>query len=257
MSIRVLIFEDEQPAAVQTARLLHQYNPEIEIVKTIDTVFRGIEWLKKNIAIDLILMDIQLADGTCFEIFDHIKINSPIIFITAYDEYAITAFKVNSIDYLLKPLYFEDLAYALDKFESINNKLDNGFDIKIDEQITSLSESNLNQYRKRFLIHIADKYHIVYVKDILYFYIEENSVFLTDVNGKIYALDYTLDKVAKLLDPDDFFRINRRFIISLNSIEKMNSFSQYRIKLKLKKCADEDIVVSRKRHADFKNWIEQ
>lgn len=257
MGIRVLIFEDEQPAAVQTAKLLRQYNPEIEIVKIIDTVINGVEWLKKNIAIDLILMDIQLADGTCFEIFDYIKVNTPIIFTTAYDEYAIKAFKVNSIDYLLKPIDYEDLAKALDKFKSINYNHDKDFEIKLHDQISNISESNLNQYRQRFLIHIADKYHIVYVKDILYFYIEENSVFLTDVNGKIYALDYTLDKVVKLLNPREFFRINRRFIISLNSIEKMNSFSQYRIKLKLKKCSDEDTMVSRKRHADFKNWIEQ
>ncbi len=257
MSLRILIFEDEPFAAKETAGLLKQYDSKIEIVDIIDTVFGGIGWLENSKDIDLILMDIQLADGECFEIFDYIKINIPIIFTTAFDEYALKAFKVNSIDYLLKPLDFDELKLALDKFKLLNTDNKDASINKINKKISDLSDSELNKYRQRFLIHYADKYQIVKVKDILYFYIEENAVFLVDISGNNYSLDYTLDKVNRLLDPDNFYRINRKYIISINAIDKMISFSQYRIKLTLKNCSDNEIVVSRKRFSGFKDWIDQ
>ena len=257
MKIHALIFEDEKYAADQISDLLNQYDPEIEIVEIIDTVKVGVEWLKHNIAPDLILMDIQLADGICFEIFDYVKINAPVIFTTAFDEYAIKAFKVNSIDYLLKPIDFNELSKALNKFKSLNYKIENSALNQLQKQINNLVESSPAQYRQRFLIHVADKYNIVNTSDIIYFYIEENSVFLCDKDGQCYDVDYTLDKVQKLLNSDEFFRINRKYIIQINSIEKMTSYSQYRIKLRLKKCRDEDIIVSRERVRGFKDWLEQ
>ncbi|MFC2104052.1 LytR/AlgR family response regulator transcription factor [Bacteroidota bacterium] len=257
MKIKVLIFEDEKYAAEQISDLLFQYDSEIEIVEIIDTVKGGIEWFKVNNAPDLILMDIQLADGISFEIFDYFKVNAPIIFTTAYDEYAIKAFKVNSIDYILKPIDYGDLSRALDKFKALNYKVETDSLNQLQTQINNLVESVPKQYQQRFLIHVADKFHIVNTCDILYFYIEENSVFLTDINGQSYSLDYTLDKVHKMLNPDEFFRINRKYIIHLNSIEKMTSYSQYRIKIRLKNCKDDDIIVSRERVKDFKDWLEK
>lgn len=257
MKITILIFEDEKYAAEQISDLLFRYDSEIEIVGFIDTVKAGIEWFKCNLVPDLILMDIQLADGISFEIFDYIKVNAPIIFTTAYDEYAIKAFKVNSIDYILKPIDFSDLSTALDKFKLLNYKVETSSLDQLQKQITNLGESVPRQYRQRFLIHVADKFHVVNTSDILYFYIEENSVFLTNVNGQSYSLEYTLDKIYKLLNPDEFFRINRKYIIHLNSIEKMTSYSQYRIKIQLKNCKDDDIIVARERVKDFKDWLEK
>jgi len=202
-------------------------------------------------------MDIQLADGISFEIFEYIKVNAPIIFTTAYDEYAIKAFKVNSIDYILKPIDFTELGNALDKFKALSLKSGNTSFSHLQNQINSLIELAPKQYRQRFLIRFSEKFHIVNTNDILFFYIEENSVFLKDVHGKNYAMDYTLDKVYDLINPDEFFRINRKYIICLKSIEKMIPYSQYRIKIKLKNCKDDDIIVSRERVKDFKEWLEQ
>ena len=139
----------------------------------------------------------------------------------------------------------------------MNYKAENTSLNHLQKQIKDLIETAPKQYRQRFLIHVADKYQIVNTSDILYFFIEENSVFITDNNGQSYSLDYTLDKVHKLLNPDEFFRINRKYIVHLNSIEKMTSYSQYRIKIKLKNCKDTDIIVSRERVKDFKDWLEK
>ncbi len=158
---------------------------------------------------------------------------------------------------LLKPIDFDELSKALDKFKSLNYKAENTSLNHLQKQIKDLIETAPKQYRQRFLIHVADKYQIVNTSDILYFFIEENSVFITDNNGQSYSLDYTLDKVHKLLNPDEFFRINRKYIVHLNSIEKMTSYSQYRIKIKLKNCKDTDIIVSRERVKDFKDWLEK
>lgn len=257
MKIKVLIFEDEKYAADQIVDLLLQYDSEIEILDVIDTVESGVKWFKNNTSPDLILMDIQLADGISFEIFDYIKVNAPIIFTTAYDEYAIKAFKVNSIDYILKPIDFDELSNALDKFKSLNFDAKTESLEKLQTQIDNLVEAAPKQYRQRFLIQAADKLHIVNTSDILFFFIEENSVFLTNVNGQSYSLEYTLDKVYKLINPEEFFRINRKYIIHLKSIQKMNSYSQYRIRIQLKNCKDDNIIVSRERVKDFKYWLEK
>lgn len=257
MKIKVLIFEDEKYAADQIADLLLQYNSETEILDVIDTVERGVKWFRENTKPDIILMDIQLSDGNSFEIFEYVKINSPVIFTTAYDEFAIKAFKVNSIDYILKPIDFSDLSRALDKFMSLNYQSETESLNRLQKQINNLVELAPKQYRQRFLINIADKLDIVDTCDILYFYIEENSVFLNTISNKAYGLDYSLEKVQQLLDPNMFFRINRKYVIHLKSIEKMSAYSQYRIKLILKNCNDNDIVVSRERVKGFKKWLEQ
>lgn len=257
MGLNVLIFEDEHYAAEQLVELLHKFDAKIEILEIIDTVKKGVEWLKQNIAPDLILMDVQLADGISFELFDYFKIESPIIFTTAYDEYAIRAFKVNSVDYLLKPIEFGSLANALRKLNE--SKLLRGskeiHDIK--GQINNLIELVPIQYRQRFLIQIADKFITVNTGDIMYSYIHNNSVFICDRKGQSYAVDYTLDKIQKMLDPKSFFRINRKYIIHLDSIGKMVTYSKYRIKIQLKNCSSDDVIVSRERVKDFKMWLDK
>jgi len=257
MKIGVLIFEDEQYAADHLVELLKKYDSGIEILEIIDTVKEGVKWLKVNDAPDLILMDIQLADGISFEIFDYINVSAPVIFTTAYDEYAIKAFKVNSIDYLLKPIEINTLSAALNKFHK-SNLLNNSKElIKLQSQINNVIESVPVQYRQRFLIQIADKLITVNTSDILYIYIAENSVFLCDISGQCYAVEYALEKIQKMLNPNQFYRINRKYIIHYNSIEKMTAYSQYRIKVKLKKCPDDNVVVSRERVKEFKKWLDK
>jgi two-component system, LytTR family, response regulator len=257
MKTGVLIFEDEQYAAEHLVELLHQYDSEIEILKVIDTVKEGVEWLKLNNAPDVILMDIQLADGISFEIFDYINVSAPIIFTTAYDEYAIKAFKVNSIDYLLKPIEKIALSLALDKYKKVKSSTEKGAIDQLQKQLGSLLETIPLQFRQRFLIQIADKFITINSGDILYSYIEENSVFICDIKGQCYAVDYTLDKVQKMLNPKEFFRINRKYIIHYNAIERMSAYSQYRIKIYLKNCKDDDVIVSRERVKEFKMWLDK
>lgn len=251
--MNVLVVENEKPAADKICRLLRKIDSSVDIKDVLETVESTITWLQDNPAPDLILMDVQLDDGLCFEIFEALKVEVPVIFTTAYDEYTLKAFKVNSVDYLLKPVEESALRAAIEKYRKVfSGRLPSRDDIeKIIKDISG-------QYKSRFLIKTATGYKSIPVNEISHFHICERNVFLKDKAGKDYGLDYSLDQLQKVLDPEKFFRINRDCIISIESILRITAYSASRLQLTLQNERDNDIfVVSRDKTADFKKWIDR
>lgn len=249
--MKVLIIEDEQLATQKLKRLLKDIDANIKIVDVLESVEKTTNWLLSNSHPDLIFMDIQLEDGICFEIFEKCKINTPVIFTTAYDEYTLRAFKVNSVDYLLKPIKTDELRNAIAKFNQLHNRLENG---KIETIINQL----LPKQKERFLIKIGEHYKSIEISDINCFYIEERCNFISDNTGKNYAIDYSLDKIEKIVDPKMFFRINRNMIINFYAIQDILAYSSSRLKLTLSNWNEKDeILVSRERVVDFKKWMDR
>jgi DNA-binding LytR/AlgR family response regulator len=251
--MNILIIENEKPAAEKLVRLLMKIDKSITIFGVIETVEESINRLQEKPQPDLILMDIQLDDGLCFEIFETIKVDLPVIFTTAYDEYTLKAFKVNSIDYLLKPVEEDLLKAALAKFKKLYADND-----PFKKDFRQLMFELRNQYKSRFLIKIGEKYRSVPVGEISHFHINERSVFLNDNLGKDYGIDYSLDQLQTMLDPRKFFRINRECIINIYSIATMYSFSSSRLQITLKDKEKSDLfIVSRDKVAEFKRWIDK
>ena len=247
----VLIIEDEQFASQRLIRLLSEITSEIVILKVIESVEKAINWFHVNKQPDLILMDIQLEDGLSFEIFENSDIKSPIIFTTAYDKYTLKAFKVNSVDYLLKPIKLSELKIALDKFKKLHYHNSN---VKIENALSQL----LPKKKERFLIKIGEHYKSIEVSLINCFYIKERCNFINSSGGKNYPIDYSLDKIESMVDDKVFFRINRNMIVNFSSIEDILAYSSNRLKLTLKDWAEtEYILVSRERVGDFKNWMDR
>lgn len=246
----VLIIEDERIAVDRLEKLLKEVAPDFFVMARLGSVKESVIWLQQNQP-ELIFLDIQLSDGLSFSIFDHISINTPIIFTTAYDQYAIKAFKLNSISYLLKPVRREDLSEALDKYKILKPSTAVDF-----ESLLSAIQGR-TEYRKRFLIQIGEKFRKIETADIAYFYACEKSVFLKTLEGNSFPSDHTLDALEEMLDPKEFFRINRRYLISMKSIKTMLAWSRSRIKVTVHPPADDelDTVVSIDRAADFKGWI--
>lgn len=249
--IRVLIIEDEKPAAEFLEHQLLQIDPDLKIMEKLATVRESVEWLSENKP-DLIFMDIHLADGNCFKIFDQVQIKTPVIFTTAYDQYAIKAFKVNSIDYLLKPIMEDDLRKSLEKFYEIK-RLPVQDVIDISEVIRSLGRKP--EYQQRFMVYAGEKIKAIKTADIAYFYIAEKVVFMCTFEGRHYGMDQSLDKLESMIDPDIFFRVNRRFLVNLESIETMYQLSGSRIKIMLKPKAPEEVTVSFHRVSAFRKWL--
>jgi len=246
--IAALIIEDEKPAARRLQRMLAKEN--IDVLEILNSVNSAVAWLQSNPQPPLVFCDIQLSDGIAFEIFEKIKINSPIIFTTAYDEYAIRAFKLNSIDYLLKPFTQEDLKSAIDKYKNFN--------LKIIEQDFSGILRNINQhkfYKERFLVKKGVYLRIITTENIDFFYSENKISFLHTFLNKEYIIDESLEKLTKILDPKKFFRINRQYIINKNAITEMIKLSNRRIKVILKD--KKEIIVARERAGDFMIWLEK
>ncbi|GAB3327957.1 LytTR family DNA-binding domain-containing protein [Marivirga atlantica] len=249
----VLIIEDEIPAQERLKKQLLTIDDEVEIVACLDSVKKAIQWLNDNSHPDLLFLDIQLADGLSFSIFDSISTDKPIIFCTAYDEYAIQAFKLNSVDYLLKPIAQEDLESALDKFKKLHADKTPSIDMKALQQMLSSPTQN---YKKRFMVKIGDKIKSVETKSISFFYSEQKATFFQTTEQKKYLIDYTLDQLQELIDPSTFFRLNRKYITSLEAISEVFAYSNSRLKVKLKNCDDQDILVSREKVAKLKDWLD-
>lgn len=253
--MKVLIIEDEKPAAKRLTKLVQQFRPEIDVLGMLDSVESAVEWLETYKKPDLIFMDVQLADGVSFEIFGQTEVTSPIIFTTAYDEYALQAFKVNSLDYLLKPIDPEELEKALcqyDKYYLNNNKaVDNS---AIEQLLQTLTQK---EYKERFLVKIGQQLTYLKVSDIAYFYSEDGLIFACQENGKRHNLDYTLDQLMDLLNPAYFFRINRKIITHLPSIKKIHTYFNSRLKLELSPSTELETIVSRDRVGDFKRWLDK
>lgn len=250
--MKVLIIEDEQPAVRKLIRLLEEVDPATVIVDVLSSVEQAINWFSVNTPPDLVFMDIQLEDGISFEIFDLLEIKIPVIFTTAYDEYALRAFKVNSVDYLLKPIVLEELRKAVDKFNTIH-RLNMGY-----TRLETIIKELYPVRKERFMVKIGEHYRSVPVSAIRCFYIAERSTFILDDTGKNHPVDYSLEKIEQLVDPNLFFRINRNFIIAYGSIGDIINYSSNRLKIILYGWDRKDIIlVSRERVASFKAWIDR
>ncbi len=253
--MNVVIIEDEHLTAERIATLLRQIDPGIEILSIIDSVKRSVEWFKSNQKPDLVFMDIQLADGLSFDIFDIIKIEAPVIFITAFQEYAIKAFKVNSVDYLLKPVSEEDMQAALDKYKRYFNR-----ELAVPaiggDLLKNIREMISKPYKSRFMVRVGEHIRSVDVGNILYFYSLQKGTYLHSSDRHNYVIDYTLAGLEALLDPQLFHRINRRYLITHKAISDVVSHSSSKLKVKLLHSDDDEIYISRERMTSFKDWLD-
>ena len=246
---KAVIVEDEALAAERLEQLIHKIDKEMLIEAKLDSIAAAVKWFSQNKA-DLVFMDIHLSDGLCFKIFERVEIKSPIIFTTAYDQYAIKAFKVNSIDYLLKPIHEKELAAAIQKFKSMKTETAPDF------QQLFKSFLQKTEYQKRFMVNAGQKIRSIDVNEIAFFYAEEKIVILQTREALVkYSLDYTLDKLEEILVPTSFFRINRKLIVSMDAIKNMYAYSKGRIILELLPKPDFETIVSIDRAAEFKQWL--
>jgi two-component system, LytTR family, response regulator len=258
--MKVVIIEDEQMAANRIKALLAAYDSDIEIIAHLDSVKKSAQWLLNNPHPSLIFMDIQLGDGISFEIFELVKITCPIIFITAYNEYAIQAFKVNSVDYLLKPLNKESLYQALEKYKKLFSHatpIQNMPEISLDV-LTQLMGSFNKSYKNRFIVKVGEHIKAIAVRDILYFFSREGGSFLQCNDKKRYLLDLTMDQIEQQVNPATFYRINRQYLVSFEAIRDIISYSNSRLRLDLLQAEDQkEIIVSREKVSDFKEWLDK
>lgn len=255
--MRVLIVEDEIPAAEKLERLLTQYDPDIEISGRFDSVEKTVQWLENiDNKVDLLFLDIQLADGLCFEIFRRVQVNKPVIFTTAYNEYAIEAFKVNSIDYLLKPISYEDLYRSMSKLESLREILPTSqHRIQFEELSQALSHLQKN-YKTRFMVKVGEHIRSVTTENIALLYAEGRTVFMLTGAGKRFIIDYKLEELETLLDPGKFYRVSRTFIVNINAVSDVIMYSNSRLKVRLNQEFDKEIIVSREKVSQFKIWFD-
>jgi len=246
-----LIVEDEKVAAERLVGLIKNYDPSIDVTEIVQSVRLAVQWLNTHQAPDLIFMDIQLADGLSFEIFEQTIVKTPVIFTTAYDEYALKAFKVNSIDYLLKPIDPDELKNAIEKFKESNSPKE------IPAQVfDSIMHSLTKKYKNKFVMNVGEHIKVFTTEDIQCFYSIEKCTFLQNKSGRDYGINYSLDQLEDLLDPAQFFRINRKFIVSLSAISDIISYSNSRLKVKLHSNESNDLIVSREKVQDFRKWLE-
>lgn len=251
--IKVLIIEDELPAAKRLEKLLSEVAPEFQVVKHCDSIETSIHYLKSGALPDLIMLDIQLGDGLSFEIFKQVDILCPVIFTTAYDEFSIKAFELNSIDYLLKPINKDKLSKSIEKF----NRLHQSSHQQDWRLIATLLDKEKKEFKQRFLVTVGEHLHTIQTNEIAYFYSVEKSTFLTTTAGKTLPLDFSLDKLEGLLSPTQFFRINRQFIVSFQSIKKIFIQSKSRIKLMIEPMVKDEVLISTARTHEFKEWLDR
>jgi DNA-binding LytR/AlgR family response regulator len=249
--MKTLIIEDEQIAFEKLKSLLGQLSPEIEIVGHLKSIEEGIAFLTKQPAIDLAFFDIQLEDGLSFSILESVESNFPIIFTTAYDEYAIRAFDHHSIAYLLKPIHKTDLKKALDKHKT--QRIDSAYSklLKL-----AIQEARKTEYKERFTVKIGDKIRLFETNEICCFFSRDKGTFIQTSVGKQYLVDYSLEQIATLVNPKKYFRANRKHLIRIDALEKVVQHSNSRLKVFLVPPFDEDIIVAREKVSDFKAWLE-
>jgi two-component system, LytTR family, response regulator len=251
--MNVIIIEDEKPSARRLQRMLSALNVETQTM--LHSVEESIAWFQNNKHPDLIFLDIQLSDGLSFEIFETIEIKSAIIFTTAYDEYALQAFKLNSIDYLLKPIDDDELEKAVNKYKDRSAEKES---VTLDfNDIKKLLVNPINrEYKKRFSIKVGQHLKLINIEDIECFYSENKGTYLHTSEGRNYLLDTTLDNLENELEPQTFFRINRKFFVNINAIKDMVSYTNSRLQIKLNSYNEQDVIVARERVKDFKTWLE-
>lgn len=249
--IQTVIVEDEKPAARRLQRMLEKLN--VQVIATLSSVEEATNWFLQHEHPELIFLDIQLSDGLSFEIFENVDIGCCIIFTTAYDEYALQAFKLNSIDYLLKPIDDEELEAAIEKFRKTRHSSPAAIDLKNLKNLLNLPTSN---YRKRFSIQVGQHLKLINSEEISCFYSENKGTYLQTTENRSYLLESSLDKLEQELDPEKFFRVSRKFIIRMKDISDIITYSNQRLEVRLQHYNHQQIIVSRERVKDFKEWLE-
>jgi DNA-binding LytR/AlgR family response regulator len=255
LNIRVLIIEDEVPAAEKLERHLRKYSAGISVTAKIPSVSESVQWLATNQSqVDLIFMDIQLLDGLSFEIFKQVNIDKPVIFITAFNDYALEAFKVKGIDYLLKPVSFADLSASLDKLKDLSIKL--AWDKKLETIRETLSAMPQKAYKTRFMVKLGDHIRSITSDQIALLFADGRDVYLFTSDNKKFIIDYTLENLEELLDPKHFFRANRSYIVSIHFIQDVVVYSNSRLKVVPSIKSDQEVIVSREKVNEFKQWFD-
>ena len=250
--MRVVIIEDEAPAATRLAKLLHTITDEVEVLKKIESVEAAIKYLESGINIDLIFMDIQLADGLSFDIFQQTQVKPPVIFTTAFDQYTLKAFKVNSIDYPLKPIDENELEQAVDKYRKLYDQKGNGLTDRIMKMV---QEMNSVRFRERLLIKRGQQLSYLKTESTAYCYADGKLCYAIDFNNNKYLLENNLSQLEEQLQPNKFYRINRHLLINIESVNKVHTWLGGRLKLELAPAIKADTVVSRERVNGFKEWL--
>jgi two-component system, LytTR family, response regulator len=256
LSLSVLIIEDETPAAEKLERYLQRFSSDIKVKAICDSIESAVMWLKENQStVELIFMDIQLKDGLSFNIFKEVTVQKPVIFVTAYNEYALDAFKVNSIDYLLKPVTFDDLSASLKKFENLREQM-TPTEAK-QEKIKLLAESNTNKtYKERFMVKVGDHIRSITIDQVLFFFADGRDVYLVTTQLRKFIIDFTLESLEEVLSPKNFFRVNRSFILHIPFIQDVVVYSNSRLKISTQPAWDKEIIVSREKVNEFKEWFD-
>ncbi len=256
--MRVLIIEDEIPAQRLIKDLLQEIDSEIEILGCLNSVKSAVNWLNENSHPDIVLLDIQLSDGLSFEIFKQVQIECMIIFTTAYDEYAMQAFKVNSLDYLLKPIEKEELQLALEKYTQYSKQFIQKKNTSTDfNEVAALLMSGKKEYRKRFLIQSNESFFYLKVEDIAFFYSTQGITFAVTFEKREYPVNFSLESLKDQLDEDMFFKTSRQIIISIKAIKKVHTYFQRKLKIETDPVHSEDIIVGKDKAASFKRWLDR
>jgi DNA-binding LytR/AlgR family response regulator len=252
--MQVIIIEDEAPAANRLAKMLQSISDGIEITKRLDSVESAVKFLKSARDADLIFMDIQLADGLSFDIFQQTEVVSPVIFTTAFDQYTLKAFKVNSIDYLLKPIDEKELKQAVEKYRQLYDKKENGFSEKL---LKAMKEMNTNRYKERLLIKRGQQLSYLKIESTAFCYADGKLCYAVDFSSNKYLLEYNLSQLEEQLQPKKFYRVNRHLLVNIEAVSKVHTWLGGRLKLELLPSANTDTVVSRERVNGFKEWLGQ
>ena len=251
--MKTIIIEDEKPAAEKLQRAIFNNHPEVEVVAVLDSIESSTIWLQQNPLPDLIFMDIELSDGLSFKIFEKVTITCPVIFTTAFDEYWQEAFEHNSIDYLLKPIRQEKLDAALNKYD----KLKQYFVQNLQQMLASKQQPGNSGYKKRFLVKQGSDYASIKIEDIGYFYATHKLVCLVDQKNRKYILDQSLSEIEKQLDPAQFYRVNRKYLIQLSAIKKIKTYPRSKLLLEVEPVINDEIIISQENVAAFKDWMGQ
>lgn len=255
--MRVLIIEDEPLAAERLEKLLHEYDATLVVSDILASVEASAAWLKTNNLPDLILLDIHLADGLCFDIFKQVEVKCPVIFCTAYDQYALKAFQLHSIDYLLKPVQYARLEQSLLKMKDMQQSLKpDASAMQIDEIINIIKNKDA-AYKSRFMVKLGNKIKAIKTEEIAYFHSNNKLNMLVTRDGGSYPVDYSLDELMQMLNPGQFFHVNRKLIIHIDSAKEIHPYFKGRLKLVLEPALDEEVIISSQKTPFFKNWLDQ
>ncbi|MBR4844357.1 MAG: response regulator transcription factor [Alistipes sp.] len=255
--MKILVVEDEIPAQINLKKLIDKHCQDSVVVDTLSSVRSTVKWLEENPdGADVIFMDVELSDGVCFDIFDKVSVNTQIVITTAYDNYAVNAFRVNCTDYLLKPIMDSDFVRAWERCRERIEQHNSPNMEAIMDAIVKAGVSKTKEYKKRFIVKTGEKIIIIPVEDIAYCYSEDKSTYAVSFAGTRRLLDYSLDMVQEMLDPKRFFRVSRSCIVAINAIENISKHLGTRLKLQLNPRTEEDIVVSRSRTSDFLVWLD-